>query len=591
MQKHVIILGGGVAGMSAAHELAERNFKVTVFERHKTLVGGKARSIPVPESASGGRLPLPGEHGFRFFPGFYKNIIDTMKRIPFQDPITKKWNKNGVSDNLVACPSIMIARTGQEPIFTPAHFPRSPEEIEILLHNLFNIETGLKPGESKIIALKIWQLMTSCKERFEKDYEETDWWTYTDADCHSESYKTLFVAGLTRTLVAARADKANARTNGKILLQMLFNFSNSSVPADRILRGPTNEMWLHPWLTYLRDKGVDYQHNNEVVEVQCDDKEITGVLVSENKGPAKRYHADYYLCALPVERAAKLITPQLIKLDPSLQNIKKLSSHVAWMNGIQFYLKKDISINKGHIILIDSAWALTAISQIQFWKNFDLTRYGDGGAHGIISVDVCNWEKEGILCGKAAMNCTEEEVIAEVWEQMKRSFNINGNIILDDDNFHAVYIDEDIVFGKEVLKYNQPSSVHAELKQPAKYGSNKVNSNEEPLLINEKNSWKIRNQAKTGIHNLFLAADYIRNFTNLATMEGANEAAKFAVNHILDASGSDKPRCAISDLREPGWLNIFKRKDKQRFDRGEKWKPFPWYLHLASKLTSSWLTD
>ncbi len=49
--------------------LAERGFRVTVYERDH--LGGKAWSVGVPGSASGGRSPLPAEHGFRFFPGFY----------------------------------------------------------------------------------------------------------------------------------------------------------------------------------------------------------------------------------------------------------------------------------------------------------------------------------------------------------------------------------------------------------------------------------------------------------------------------------------------------------------------------------------
>jgi 15-cis-phytoene desaturase len=32
VKKKVIILGGGVAGMSAAHELIERGFEVSVYE-------------------------------------------------------------------------------------------------------------------------------------------------------------------------------------------------------------------------------------------------------------------------------------------------------------------------------------------------------------------------------------------------------------------------------------------------------------------------------------------------------------------------------------------------------------------------------
>src|SRR6478735_12352222 len=80
----VIVIGGGVAGMSAAHELIERGYTVRVFER-QALPGGKARSVSVDGTGTEGRKDLPGEHGFRFFPRFYRHIIDTMDRIPVGD--------------------------------------------------------------------------------------------------------------------------------------------------------------------------------------------------------------------------------------------------------------------------------------------------------------------------------------------------------------------------------------------------------------------------------------------------------------------------------------------------------------------------
>src|SRR5437016_13277566 len=82
MSMRVAVLGGGVGGLSAAHELIERGFEVSVYERNQVL-GGKARSLAVPNTGTGGRKDLPGEHGFRFFPAFYRHLPDTMMRIPY----------------------------------------------------------------------------------------------------------------------------------------------------------------------------------------------------------------------------------------------------------------------------------------------------------------------------------------------------------------------------------------------------------------------------------------------------------------------------------------------------------------------------
>src|SRR3954447_6922005 len=97
VRRNVVVLGGGMAGLAAAHELADRGFDVTVYERN--ALGGKARSIPVAHTGSGGRRELPGEHGFRFFPGFYHHVPDSMRLIPFPG------NANGVWDNMVAAPA------------------------------------------------------------------------------------------------------------------------------------------------------------------------------------------------------------------------------------------------------------------------------------------------------------------------------------------------------------------------------------------------------------------------------------------------------------------------------------------------------
>ena len=63
-------------------------------------------------------------------------------------------------------------------------------------------------------------------------------------------------------------------------------------------------------------------------------------------------------------------------------------------------------------------------------------------------------------------------------------------------------------------------------------------TNNSRLLVHPPGSWAIRPDAGDRIPNLVLAGDYVRTYTDLASMEGANEAARRAVNAILAALGS-----------------------------------------------------
>ncbi|MEA2186040.1 MAG: hypothetical protein QOK16_1051 [Solirubrobacteraceae bacterium] len=120
------ILGGGVAGLSAAHELAERGFEVTVYEK-RGEPGGKARSMPVPGSGRDGRAELPAEHGFRFFPGFYRHLPDTMRRIPVAG------RNGGAADNLVGTTRLLLAQAeGRNELVGPANAPRTLEDLTAL---------------------------------------------------------------------------------------------------------------------------------------------------------------------------------------------------------------------------------------------------------------------------------------------------------------------------------------------------------------------------------------------------------------------------------------------------------------------------
>ena len=159
---------------------------------------------------------------------------------------------------------------------------------------------------------------------------------------------------------------------------------------------------------------------------------------------------DYYVAAIPLERIAPLVNERLLAIDPTLGNLRTLAPNVEWMNGLQFYLRRDLPIAHGHVIHIDSEWALTSVSQVQFWRSMSPDQFGDSDVRGVLSVDVSDWDAPGSN-GRSAMQCSREEVVREVWAQLKRSFNIDREVLRDED-LHSWFLDPDIQAERQRLR-------------------------------------------------------------------------------------------------------------------------------------------
>ena len=547
--KKVAILGGGVAGMSAAHELINRGYDVHVYERNKIYCGGKARSVNVPNTNL--QHPdkyLPGEHGFRFFPGFYKHITSTMKEIPFADENGNEQNE-GCYGNLVPTTRIMLARYNKPPIITVASFPKSKKDIGLLIHDMHGSDSGLSKAEVEFFAEKMWQLMTSSQERRDAEYEGIGWWDYLEADRFSKAYQTLLVEGLTRTLVAAQAKTASTKTGGDILLQLIFNMADPGKNTDRVLNGPTNDKWLDPWLDYLRKMGVKYHFNHEVKEIHLEGSAIKSTTILAPNGETEKIEADYFVLAVPVEVAAPLVSGAIAKKDSVLEGLESLAESVNWMNGMQFYLNQDVTVTNGHVIYSDSEWAVTSISQMQFWKGYDLENRYNGKVKGVLSVDVSDWTSSKYK-GEIAEDLHTDKVADYVWEQIEKSLNVDGKTVVDKSMIEFYYVDRDIKWDKKKHE----------------------NIDEEPLLVNKVDTWRLRPNATTHIPNLFLASDYVRTNTDLATMEGANEAARRAVNGLLDQDKSKEEHCEVWPLTEPWFFAPLKWWDQKQFEQGKDYQ-------------------
>jgi uncharacterized protein with NAD-binding domain and iron-sulfur cluster len=631
-REKVIIVGAGVAGLTAAHELIERDFDVVVYERRHAF-GGKASSVRVPLPLGRGSGDCPGEHGFRFFPGWYRHLPHTLGRIPFRDP--REWTQGTtVLDNLVPTERNLLVQYGREPLPIAFHAPRNADHAKASVEFITNLQRfGLSAGDALFFSSKLAEFAATPDEVRKARYDAISWWDFIEADRRSPAFRALGVA-ITRTLVAAKADEASAYTIASMAVRTLFD---SFLTPDRVLNGPTNEAWIDPWVSYLEGRGVEFRLGHELEAIRCDgtaprirqltfrrsaarlmlrlhaaaehaqdhgalrgimseadearaqagaeplgwsacaedtDLErardgVLAVLLPEHEQPVCD-DADHYILSLPVEQMAHYInrSTMLRWHAPTLVDIIELSASVDWMVGIQFFLRRPLELPRGHIVCADSEWALTALEQTQFWRHVRLPEE----VRSILSVDISAWDRKGRFTQKEAYRCTRDEVAREVWDQLRDSLNTRGrqdvlreDMLLNGKLEHSYYLDDNLVERYDRTKQaaylrdldrdvDALRSLLGEVRHEPRMGpaheghlpfvaGERLQINTEPLLINRPGTLKLRPEARTPLGNLYLAADYVKTETNLACMEGANEAARHAVNAILEASGSRHPRC------------------------------------------------
>jgi uncharacterized protein with NAD-binding domain and iron-sulfur cluster len=390
--------------------------------------------------------------------------------------------------------------------------------------------------------------LTSSDARRYGQWEHTAWNDFVRADGKSDEYRKVISSGLTRTVVAAKESVASTRTIGNMAEAFLMNIMGrgNDGELDRVLALPTNEAWIDPWVLYLENLGVRFRVGQTVEALNVTRGRIASGRVRDRRGRRRRVEADWFVCALPAERARRLWTPGVLAADPSLEAMNEL--YVDWMVGIQFFLKRRIDLVHGHLTFIDSPWALTALTQAQFWADRDFARdYGDGSAVDCLSVDASDWDTPGILFGKPAKECTRDQIAQEIWAQMQAHLNDGGRHELPGDIVHSWFLDPGIAWVK----------------------SKGRNRNDTPLLVNTVGTWDKRPKARTKIPNMFLAGDYVQTDIDLATMEGANESGRAAANALLDASGSKADRAPMFRLYDPPEFEAAKRADAIRYRAGQ----------------------
>jgi len=551
----VAIFGGGMAGLAAAHELGHRGFTVHVYEA-SSVVGGKSANQGAPglPSPTGTRQAFLGEHGFRFFPGFYFNVIATMSEIPRP----AAHGGGVVADDLVASPqaAMAFAASGGADRFYP--FDRTATlpswdvygRIRAMLAGLDFTDIDL----ARMAWFRIKYLTAGPNRRLQ--WDGVSWHDFIELDSphYSPGFRE-FETSIPRTMSAMAASTTSAMIVGNIGMQFGLDYARPGSQEDRLLVGPTKYRWLQPWYDYLSTTvGINFHTDHRLTgfNYTLGSHAISSATVATTGGPTT-VTADYYLLAAPLEVAQQMVAADMATDDAQLATLQGINTATAtsWMAGAQFYLKTDVPMVGGHVFFPETPWALTTISQAQFWNQSEDTvanKYGDGTINGVLSAIISDWVTPSDVTGKAAKDYLSGEIpllLEEVRRQLQA--NLPASFDLSPANIAGAHLDAGIAL-------------------PATAGPPPVNHT--PLLVHPVNGYMDRPLPQGTITNLFLAGDYVRTSTGLATMEGANEAARMAVNALLETAGGGHLPCAIWTLQEDAAFAPAKELDELRLARG-----------------------
>ncbi len=271
---------------------------------------------------------LPGEHGYRFFPSFYRHLFDTMGRTPLYNGDGHE-SRHSTLDNLVSTYQQVLAGAETSSIFTrdrPANFEAFRREYVAMLEKL-----GFEKRDITRLMFRMFRFLTTSSDRRAADFEDISWWDFlvgatredrTPRWTFSEAFEHHLKAS-PQALVGVDATWGDARTQGNITLQLLLDQFSPGGPTDRTLNGPTSLAWLELWKLHLQTLGVKFFAGTlkalcppecppRYGQAPASERELLSPCIEWPEGKAPDCyceHTNYYVLATDVVAAEEVTRP------------------------------------------------------------------------------------------------------------------------------------------------------------------------------------------------------------------------------------------------------------------------------------------
>lgn len=330
--RSAIVVGGGLAGMVVARELALRGWRVILIERSRRL-GGKAGS-----DIKNGRLV---EHGYHVFPQWYPNVRAILERI-----------------------GVQLIDFDRYHFLLPGGYPRrvtvlGPSGLSAMWHYIFN---GLLPWYHNILYIYSVLDMISrplSEKRFLDRVSQIGlirgkWYT-SDSVAEMGQENVLKASAIPVYDLSAMTAK---RIAGYWVRQ--------ASPFLSILPGDLQTVFIDPQVRELEALGVEIRYDSEVSGVVMHEGGVAAVALNDGT----ELSADIYALCTPFEVTRTWLHDSLYEADSELGNMHFLEAQP--MAALHLRLRRELpDLPREHVFLHGSYYALSFIDVGRFWQGLD----------------------------------------------------------------------------------------------------------------------------------------------------------------------------------------------------------------------------
>ncbi|MEO8603802.1 MAG: FAD-dependent oxidoreductase [bacterium] len=493
----VLVLGGGLAGLTAARSLATHGFDVVLLEK-SVQAGGKAGSHKA-DSTHGD--PAPGveyEHGYHIFATWYDNVLPLLKELGITLKPISRWHYKTMLDGwkglyLPSTPGELIDVLRNSPLSVP----------DTLLYFYFCLDMIGRPLSQRAALDRVTRLglMRSC-------------WYATETLPVIEEESILKAAAVPVHEMSAQTAKILSSyflyTLKPSNLLRTFSAKADPQPSLYMLQGDLQQTFIEPYVKQVVADHVVIHYEHTVTKIALTpatngsaQSTIAYVEVTTPAG-AKAFSADAFVVATPLDVAQHLLNVrELHAAEPAVGHINRLRT--APMAALHLTLCGPApKLPTEHCFLMGGEYGLSFIDLTTHWTDAPYT----------LSFIASNF---------APLLYLQR---AEQYEQL-----IN-----------------------EITRFLPITK--ADVKHWCLFPNNERG---EQLFVNTVGSWPDRPNVKSKhVRNLFFAGDWVKNKVDLACMEGAVSSALNSAREVAlayrDAPGVSIPDGARVAGRYPPWI-------------------------------------